>query len=76
MATAGSRRDQQQAFFIGGSQELQDMSYVAVPKGHQGRVLNKYGYKTQTSGNMKVSKLHGAADLLVYGVAAPPQPSI
>jgi hypothetical protein len=52
--SAGSRRDQQQAFFIGGSEELQDMSYVAVPRGHKGPVLNKYGYKTQVSGNVKV----------------------
>lgn len=51
---AGSRRDQQQAYFIGGSEELQDLTYVAVPQGHTGKVLNKYGYKTQTSGNVKV----------------------
>jgi hypothetical protein len=51
---AGTRRDQQQAFFIGGSEELADMSYAAVPKGHKGRVLNKYGYKTQTAGTVKV----------------------
>ena len=51
---AGSRRDQQQAYFIGGSEELQDVTYMAVPSGHKGSVLNKYGYKTQTSGNVKV----------------------
>jgi len=28
---------------------------VALPQGHKGRVLNKYGYKTETSGNVKVS---------------------
>uniref|UniRef100_A0A383VLW8 Ig-like domain-containing protein n=1 Tax=Tetradesmus obliquus TaxID=3088 RepID=A0A383VLW8_TETOB len=50
----GTRRDQQQAFFTGGSEELADMSYAAVPKGHKGRVLNKYGYKTQTAGTVKV----------------------
>ncbi|WIA30296.1 hypothetical protein OEZ86_000384 [Tetradesmus obliquus] len=50
----GTRRDQQQAFFIGGSEELADMSYAAVPKGHKGRVLNKCGYKTQTAGTVKV----------------------
>jgi hypothetical protein len=53
---AGSRRDQQQAYFIGGSEELQDMTYMAVPGGHKGSVLNKYGYKTQTSGNVKVGE--------------------
>lgn len=51
---AGTRRDQQQAFFTGGSEELADMSYAAVPKGHKGRVLNKYGYKTRTAGTVKV----------------------
>jgi hypothetical protein len=51
---AGSRRDQQQAFFIGGSEELQDLTYMAVPRDHKGPVLNKYGYKTQASGNVKV----------------------
>ncbi|WIA10234.1 hypothetical protein OEZ85_010434 [Tetradesmus obliquus] len=50
----GTRRDQQQAFFTGGSEELADMSYAAVPKGHKGRVLNKYGYKTRTAGTVKV----------------------
>jgi hypothetical protein len=30
------------------------MSYAAVPKGHKGRALNKYGYKTQTAGTVKV----------------------
>jgi Meckel syndrome type 1 protein len=51
---AGTRRDQQQSFFIGGSEELADMSYAAVPKGHKGRALNKYGYKTETAGTVKV----------------------
>lgn len=51
---AGSRRDQQQAYFIGGSEELQDVTYMAQPQGHKGSVLNKYGYKTVTSGNVKV----------------------
>jgi hypothetical protein len=50
----GRRRDQQQAFFIGGSEELQDLTYMAVPRDHKGPVLNKYGYKTQASGNVKV----------------------
>lgn len=61
LCCAGSRRDQQQAFFIGGSPELQDVSYVAVPKDHKGTVLNKYGYKTQSSGNVKVGLPAGSA---------------
>lgn len=54
VAATGSVRDQQAAFFIGGSCELADPSYVAVPRGHKGRVLNKYGYVTTTSGTVKV----------------------
>jgi hypothetical protein len=30
------------------------MSYAAAPKGHKGRALNKYGYKTETAGTVKV----------------------
>ncbi len=50
-------RDQQQAFFIGGAPELEDMAYIAVPKDYSkeaGRPLNKYGLKTETSGAVKV----------------------
>ncbi|KAF8069461.1 MKS1 [Scenedesmus sp. PABB004] len=50
----GTRRDQQAAFFIGGSEELADMAYVGVPPGHAGGPLNKYGFKTQTSGSVRV----------------------
>lgn len=50
----GTRRDQQRAFFIGGSEELSQMAAAGAPPGHNGRLLNKYGYKTQTSGNIKV----------------------
>lgn len=78
-ASAGSRRDQQQAFFIGGSEELQDMSYVAVPRGHKGPVLNKYGYKTQVSGNVKVRAAAASAGCYLFAsdwrptTAAPPR---
>jgi hypothetical protein len=65
--SAGSRRDQQQAYFTGGSQELQDMSYMAVPKDHKGTLLNKYGYKTQTSGNVKVREHATTTSILDLG---------
>lgn len=34
---------------------------MAVPSGHKGSVLNKYGYKTQTSGNVKVGPCYSRA---------------
>lgn len=66
---AGSRRDQQQAYFIGGSEELQDMTYMAVPSGHKGSVLNKYGYKTQTSGNVKVRDMSSSRHFVLCSIA-------
>ena len=51
---SGTRRDQQRAFFIGGSPELEDMVEVIQPKGFSGKALNKYGFKTEASGLVKV----------------------
>eukprot|EP00854_Cymbomonas_tetramitiformis_P000797 gene797-1277_t len=50
----GSIRDQMSDFFVGGSRELQDISSVAAPQGHSGKVLNKYGFSTETSGELKI----------------------
>jgi hypothetical protein len=61
----GTRRDQQRAFFVGGSEELQELASCAAPKDHQSRVLNKYGFKTQTGGNLKVCVVR--ADLVFGG---------
>eukprot|EP00775_Hariotina_reticulata_P010980 gene10980-11135_t len=66
----GTRRDQQAAFFIGGSEELADLSYVALPQGHKGRVLNKYGYKTETSGSVKV-RIHSIIQAGADGGTSP-----
>ena len=30
------------------------MHSIVIPKGHKGNVLNKYGFKTETSGTVKV----------------------
>lgn len=54
---AGTLRERQAAFFIGGAPELQDLSYMAVPAGFSpaaGAPLNKYGFQTQRSGTLKV----------------------
>ncbi|GMH40514.1 hypothetical protein BSKO_08418 [Bryopsis sp. KO-2023] len=51
---AGSYRDKFQEYFIGGSLELEDPSYVSVPRGFSGKNLNKYGFETESSGKLKV----------------------
>jgi hypothetical protein len=73
----GTRCDQQEAFFIGGSPELADPSTAARPRasegadpgavlarpadrpadGGRGMPLNRYGFKTVSSGEVKV-RLH------------------
>ena len=40
--------------FIGGSSELEDIAYEAIPTGHTGSKLNKYGFKTETSGSISL----------------------
>jgi hypothetical protein len=56
----GTRRDQQRAYFIGGSPELEDMIEMVQPNGFTGKALNKYGFKTEASGRVKVCPVgHG-----------------
>ncbi|GAX84925.1 hypothetical protein CEUSTIGMA_g12346.t1 [Chlamydomonas eustigma] len=55
-----TQRDKLQEFFIGGSKEVDDWSYMLQPFGSatpQSKVLNKYGFKTETTGVIKV-RLH------------------
>ncbi|KAJ3413287.1 Pleiotropic negative transcriptional regulator [Chytridiales sp. JEL 0842] len=40
--------------FVGGSSELEDLAYGAIPTGHKGSLLNKYGFQTETSGTIQV----------------------
>lgn len=47
-------RDAHQAFFVGGSLELEDLDYLTTPTGFEGKLLSKYGFKTQTAGTIKV----------------------
>ncbi|XP_032823388.2 tectonic-like complex member MKS1 [Petromyzon marinus] len=44
-------------FFIGGFNELEDPTYVAIPSTFQGDKLSRYGFKTETTGSITV-KLH------------------
>ncbi|EFJ41998.1 hypothetical protein VOLCADRAFT_119536 [Volvox carteri f. nagariensis] len=53
----GTIRDRQAEFFVGGSPELADLAYLTTPTGFNGKILNKYGFKTETIGAIKV-RLH------------------
>ncbi|PIK53819.1 Meckel syndrome type 1 protein [Apostichopus japonicus] len=44
-------------FFIGGSPELEDPTYVSVPITHDGPVLSRFGFRTETTGMVSL-KLH------------------
>uniref|UniRef100_F6YN29 MKS transition zone complex subunit 1 n=1 Tax=Monodelphis domestica TaxID=13616 RepID=F6YN29_MONDO len=39
-------------FFIGGSLELEDLSYVRIPGTFQGRRLSRFGFRTKTTGSV------------------------
>ncbi|XP_072502924.1 tectonic-like complex member MKS1 isoform X2 [Notamacropus eugenii] len=39
-------------FFIGGSLELEDLSYVRIPRNFQGRRLSRFGFRTETTGSV------------------------
>ncbi len=41
-------------FFIGGSPELEDISYVSIPSGHEGSILSRMGFRTTSTGSIKV----------------------
>nr|XP_006818832.1 PREDICTED: Meckel syndrome type 1 protein homolog [Saccoglossus kowalevskii] len=46
--------DEMRRFFIGGSPELEDPTYTAVPTTHEGEILSKFGFKTETTGSVKL----------------------
>ncbi|XP_071946309.1 tectonic-like complex member MKS1 [Antedon mediterranea] len=41
-------------FFIGGSCELEDPTYTAIPTTHDGKVLSRFGFETATSGSVHI----------------------
>lgn len=41
-------------FFIGGSPELEDISYAAVPSNHEGSILSRFGFRTCTTGTLNI----------------------
>ncbi|KAF0974031.1 hypothetical protein FDP41_006962 [Naegleria fowleri] len=59
---AGSIRNNLRSRFVGGSTELRDLSYAAIPNGFDQHFLNKFGFCTETSGSISLSLnivLHG-----------------
>ncbi|KAI9362904.1 ciliary basal body-associated, B9 protein-domain-containing protein [Zopfochytrium polystomum] len=43
------------SMLIGGSSELEDITYGAIPNGHKGSKLIKYGFQCETSGMVELS---------------------
>ncbi|CAF0733853.1 unnamed protein product [Brachionus calyciflorus] len=41
-------------FFIGGSPELEDITYTAIPSDHEGSILSKFGFRTFTTGTLNI----------------------
>ncbi len=41
-------------FFIGGSPELEDISYVSIPSSHEGSILSRMGFRTTSTGSVKI----------------------
>ncbi|XP_052072573.1 tectonic-like complex member MKS1 [Mytilus californianus] len=42
-------------YFVGGSPELEDQTYTAIPSTFQGSHLSKYGFRTETTGEVTVN---------------------
>ncbi|KAL0114009.1 hypothetical protein PUN28_011373 [Cardiocondyla obscurior] len=50
----GSIIDTLRRFFVGGSYELEDITYCGIPIGHEGKKLDKSNLKIVPSGNIKI----------------------
>eukprot|EP00959_Pyramimonas_sp_CCMP1952_P309564 6478587-Pyramimonas_sp.AAC.1 len=58
----GTVKDRMHTFFVGGAPELADITYMNTPAGFNGKALNKYGFSTDVSGEVKIRTnmlLHG-----------------
>ncbi|XP_060586854.1 tectonic-like complex member MKS1 [Ruditapes philippinarum] len=53
--TGTSMTSQLRRFFIGGSPELEDPTYSAIPSTFTGTHLSKFGFKTETTGSVDVN---------------------
>lgn len=50
----GSIIDTLRRFFVGGSYELEDVTYCGIPINHEGKVLDKSNLKVVPSGDIKI----------------------
>lgn len=50
----GSIIDTLRRFFVGGSYELEDITYCSIPMSHEGKVLDKSNLKVVPSGDIKI----------------------
>lgn len=51
----GNFIDTLKQFFIGGSHELEDITYCGIPIMHKGKILDKSNLKVVPSGNIKIN---------------------
>jgi len=51
----GNIIDRLRRFFIGGSHELEDITYCGIPIAHEGKVLDKSNLHVVPSGNVKIN---------------------
>ncbi|XP_072745516.1 tectonic-like complex member MKS1 [Anoplolepis gracilipes] len=51
----GNIIDALRRFFIGGSYELEDITYCSIPMAHEGKVLDKSNLKIVSSGDIKIN---------------------
>lgn len=50
----GNIIDTWRRFFVGGSYELEDITYCGIPTSHEGKILDKSNLKVVPSGNIKI----------------------
>lgn len=51
----GNIVDALRRFFIGGSYELEDITYCAIPMAHEGKILDKSNLRVVPSGDIKIN---------------------
>jgi hypothetical protein len=50
----GDYKDQLRSFFIGGSREFEDLSYISIPDSHVNPKLTKYNMFSESSGSISI----------------------
>ena len=52
--TGSTQYEEMRRFFIGGSSELEDLTYVSTPSAFDGKQLSKFGFRTLATGDVSV----------------------